>query len=448
MSDHQSPGNPGEPGSGGHSASPSEQPIYISNEALQRLENLVGDHSIEELSVPRHMPIPEGFLAKPKDNQVWPAIILLHDCWGLTDSIKRTAARLAKSGFVVHALDFYGGQVTSDLKSARVLSHMVEPDDVIKITEQTIHALKREWFVRCDKVGVIGFSLGGHYALLTACRLDGIAAVVDFCGRIPAEAPEMAKMTCPALVLGGDNDPWFKVEEIEKVKAAFHEYQLEGDVSIYKDARHAFFDNAHPEDFSPAAAEDAWKKTMEFLNRHLRGQAPEGEAKKFSFFKKKLSGAKEVRYGNGTLKISAAYRQDQPDGIYREYYLSGSLRTERQYAMGKLEGPAKEFYESGKLKAEAQYKEGALEGESRQYYESGTLMEQAFFRAGRPEGEQKFYYENGCIRSELYYKDGEKEGVCKEYYPSGLVWCQTTYELGQQKKMMVCGEQGNILWKQ
>jgi carboxymethylenebutenolidase len=122
-------------------------------------------------------------------------------------------------------------------------------------------------------VGVTGFCMGGTYALLLACHAK-VEASAPFYGDVPVDTTLIGRLSCPVLFIGGAKDEWITVEKMNRLDTALKQYAKEGEVKVYPDASHAFFNNTRPEVYNQADAADAWQRVIEFFNRHLRqGQA-------------------------------------------------------------------------------------------------------------------------------------------------------------------------------
>jgi carboxymethylenebutenolidase len=214
--------------------------------------------------------IQQGFLARPAGQTApLPAVIVLQEWWGLNDPIKDIARRFASEGFVALAPDLYHGHITTDAGEAARLMDGLKTGDVMKQIEGVFHYLEEQPFVKKDAIGITGFSMGGSFALLAACRLKQLKAAVSFYGHYPEKPQEMAAIRCPVLFFAGGKDDWINKEAVATVEDAFRKYKLKGEVRVYPEADHAFFDDTRPEVYRRNAALDAWKLTLEFFRRHL-----------------------------------------------------------------------------------------------------------------------------------------------------------------------------------
>lgn len=216
-----------------------------------------------------------GFLCRLKQTDRSPGLILIHEWWGVNDHIKEIARRLAKGGYVVLAPDLYsrlGQVVTRNAAEAAKLMQALSPDKTLSDLIATLHYLKNLPFVDAGRIGAIGFCMGGAYTLRLACQTEEIRCAVPFYGKI-AEDAELKKLSAPILYFYGEEDGWIQREEVERLKNALKKYKKAGEVKTYPGAQHAFFNNTRREVFHPEAAQDAWKRTLDFLNRFLKREA-------------------------------------------------------------------------------------------------------------------------------------------------------------------------------
>ncbi|HEX4949853.1 MAG TPA: dienelactone hydrolase family protein [Blastocatellia bacterium] len=207
----------------------------------------------------------QQYVARPAQTPA-PAVIVLHEWWGLNAHTKDIAERFARAGFIAVAVDLYDGKVTQDSDEAGKLMSSLDPAQALAKLKVTIDNLRADSQV--TSVGVTGFCMGGVYTLLTACNFQ-VEAAVPFYG-IPDDLSCLANLSCPVLFFGGEKDQWITVEKMERLRAALQQYGKNGEVKIYAGADHAFFNDTRPEVYSPADAADAWERTLAFFHQHLK----------------------------------------------------------------------------------------------------------------------------------------------------------------------------------
>lgn len=208
-----------------------------------------------------------AFIAKPEGVSKAPAVIVIHEWWGLNPHIEDIAQRYAKEGFIAVAVDLYNGVTTKDAKEAGNLMSALKPEEGLESLKIALDALRAN--PEITSVGVTGFCMGGTFALLLAChaKIEGSA---PFYGDVPVDTTVIGQLSCPMLFIGGEKDQWITVEKMNRLDAALKQYSKPGEVKIYAGADHAFFNDTRPEVHSKADAENAWKTVIEFFNKHLR----------------------------------------------------------------------------------------------------------------------------------------------------------------------------------
>jgi carboxymethylenebutenolidase len=211
-----------------------------------------------------------GFVARPQTAGKTPALILVQEWWGVNDHIKDVAQRYAREGFLTIAPDLYDGVVTRDAQEASRLMHALDEKKALGYLKAVVSHLRSSNDV--NAVGVTGFCMGGTFALLLPCN-EKLDAAVPFYGDVPDESV-IAKLSCPLLFIGGGKDDWITVEKMNRLEAALRKYNKQGEVKIYHDAGHAFVNDTRPQAYRPDDANDAWRRAVDFLTRHLgKGQA-------------------------------------------------------------------------------------------------------------------------------------------------------------------------------
>lgn len=212
-----------------------------------------------------------AFIAKPEGVTSAPAVIIIHEWWGLNPHIEDIAQRYAHEGFIAVAADLFDGVTTKDAKEAAGLMGALKPEDGIARLKIVLDGLRA--MPEVSGVGVTGFCMGGTFALLLACHAK-VEASAPFYGDVPVDTTLIGKLNCPVLFIGGAKDQWITVEKMKRLETALKQYAKPGQVKIYGDADHAFFNNTRPEVYNQKDAEDAWRRVIEFFNKYLRqGQA-------------------------------------------------------------------------------------------------------------------------------------------------------------------------------
>jgi carboxymethylenebutenolidase len=214
----------------------------------------------------------KAFLARPSARGQLPAVIIIHEWWGLNDHIKEIAQRFAREGYAALAPDLYsrlGYKVTKDANEAANLMNALSSQAVLLDLNAATMSLKQQPFVDPQRIGIIGFCMGGTFALTQATHNSDLKASVQFYGKVPP-IETLNYLLCPVLYHYGAKDGWVTRQEVDRLKEGLEKYGKPGEVIIYPDAGHAFFNDTRPDAFRPDEAKQAWQRTLQFFGEHLR----------------------------------------------------------------------------------------------------------------------------------------------------------------------------------
>ena len=225
----------------------------------------------------------KAYVAQPVGEGPWPGVVVLMHALGLDDDIREQADRLAAGGYLAFAPDLYSGRglrcVVSTLSASRSGEGAAYDD---------IEAARR-WLADRDdctgRIGIIGFCMGGGFALLSAARNDFDASSVNY-GEVPKDAAARLAGVCPVVASYGARDRTLR-DRSARLEQALTELGVDHDVKEYPDAGHSFMNriNAGPVlgqavallrfNHHHAAAEDSWRRIFAFFGAHLREPAQE-----------------------------------------------------------------------------------------------------------------------------------------------------------------------------
>ena len=212
-----------------------------------------------------------AFLARPETAAARPAVVVIHEWWGLTDHIKDVAQRFAREGFVALAPDLYsraGHRTTTDANEAAKLMEGLSSQLVLRDLNATTRYLKTLPSADPLKIGAVGFCMGGTFALMMAAHNSDIKASVPFYGQIPP-SDSLKYLVAPILYIHGGQDTWILKREAERLAEALKQFGRPGEVKSYPDCPHAFFNDTRPDVYRPEQANDAWQRAVTFLRQHL-----------------------------------------------------------------------------------------------------------------------------------------------------------------------------------
>jgi carboxymethylenebutenolidase len=209
-----------------------------------------------------------GYLAYAEGNAQRPGLLVLQEFWGLNDHIKDVTRRLAAEGFVALAPDMYDGKVTADPTVARQMLTSLDQAAALQKLQGAVACLKANANVAKDKIGVIGFCMGGFLALNIACHNRDVRVATPFYGRIPPDSV-LENLTAPVLYFFGEQDKHLPAADVDRLEQFIKRTGRSGGVVRYPQADHAFFNDTRKEVYREADAKDAWDKALSFLRKYL-----------------------------------------------------------------------------------------------------------------------------------------------------------------------------------
>ena len=212
----------------------------------------------------------KGFLAKPKKEGLYPAVVMIHEWWGLNDNIKEMARQLAAEGYVVLAVDLFNGKIAKDANEAGQLITPINknPGEAIKNMKAAVQFLKNQKNVNKDLIASMGWCFGGGMSMQLALN-EKLAATIIYYGNLETDKTKLSVIKWPVLGIFGDKDQAIPVESAIQFNKTLGELKIENEIYIYKGVGHAFA-NPSGANYAPEQTKDAWKKTVEFLDRNLK----------------------------------------------------------------------------------------------------------------------------------------------------------------------------------
>lgn len=208
-----------------------------------------------------------GYLARPKTGS-GPGVVVIQEWWGLEAHIKNVTERFARAGYVALAPDLYRGKSASEPDEARKLAMELERDRAVMDIAGAAHYLRSLPEVSPKKVGVVGWCMGGGLAFAVAHATNDFSAAVGFYGRPPGDE-ETARINCPVMGLFGEKDGGIPPQVAEAFRASLAKHSKTHAVHVYPGAPHAFFNDSRPHIYKADAAQDAWRRTLDWFAQHL-----------------------------------------------------------------------------------------------------------------------------------------------------------------------------------
>lgn len=216
-----------------------------------------------------------AFVAVPEGKGPFPVVVVIQEWWGLNEWVKDNAIRLAKQGYVAVAPDLYHGKVTGDPREAGQLLKGLPKDRAMRDLKGAVDYALSLPNVKKDRVGVIGWCMGGGFSINLALADPRIDACVICYGRVPAEADAVKPLNAAVLGVFGAEDKGIPPASVKQFEAALTKAgeKIEK-INIYEGAGHGFMrekngTNPNPE-YRAEAAKDAWKQIEAFFAKKLK----------------------------------------------------------------------------------------------------------------------------------------------------------------------------------
>jgi carboxymethylenebutenolidase len=219
-----------------------------------------------------------GYLVYPElanntqQQELMPAVIMIHEWFGLNEHIKNQADILAKEGYVVLAVDLYRGEVATDSSRAMELSSSVrnDPASAIDNLQSAVNYIKSLEIVDGSRIASLGWCFGGDWSLQLALNSseNPLAATVIYYGRPVTDTASLSSIDWPILGIFGDQDQAIPVESVKQFASALNASGITNDIYLYEDVGHAFA-NPSGDNYAPKETADAWQKTIGFLRTYL-----------------------------------------------------------------------------------------------------------------------------------------------------------------------------------
>jgi len=211
-----------------------------------------------------------GYLALPAGGGKHPALIAIHEWWGLNDWVKDEAQKFAAQGYVVLAVDLYRGKVATTPDEAHELMRGVPDDRGLRDLEAAFAYLASRPDVDASKIADVGWCMGGGYSIKLAVDQPKLAACIVNYGPLPTDPANIAKIHARVMGNFGADDRGITPASVNAFDAAMKSAGKSTDIKIYDGAGHAFENPNNQEGYRPAATADAWTRMTAFLKKTLQ----------------------------------------------------------------------------------------------------------------------------------------------------------------------------------
>jgi carboxymethylenebutenolidase len=224
-------------------------------------------------------------VARPEDARKRPAVVLIHERYGIVQHTKDLSEKLARDGYVACLPDlFHRFEGDRDALARGDARAELRDDNAIADLDEAIAFLREQNYVDGDEIGIIGVCQSGRQPLLYAAHRHDISSIVVMYGGVGASdwTPNESKpssvadfirdLTCPVLGLFGEQDHVVAVEEVARFRDEMEKARKSYRIRIYRDAPHGWLNATMPGRFRPGTTEATWSELLRFLGETLDGR--------------------------------------------------------------------------------------------------------------------------------------------------------------------------------
>ncbi len=214
----------------------------------------------------------DSYLVVPSAPGPIPGVVVIHEIFGLNQNIREIADRFSGEGYIAMAVDLFSGANRVACMLRIIYGMLIRPfeNGIIADLHSAIRYLRSQDGVDPSRIGVVGFCMGGSYALQLACTDQDLRAASVFYGMNPRPLEQVAR-ACP--IVGSYPEKDFTASAARKLEPMLERFGVPHDIKVYPDARHSFF-NDRGRTFQAEAAADSWGRMMTFFHTHLGRHEP------------------------------------------------------------------------------------------------------------------------------------------------------------------------------
>jgi len=209
----------------------------------------------------------DSFLAKPEGAGPFPGVIVIHEIFGLNDNIREIAGQFAKQGYTALGVDLFSNRNRMVCMMQIVHGMLMRPlhNSMLDDLKSAIAVLQKQPNVDANRIGAVGFCMGGAYALQLAITDKGMKAASVFYGANPKPLEAVAE-ACP--IIGSYPDKDFTTKAAQELEVSLTKYNVPHDIKIYDNTQHSFY-NRQRTPFEVDASKDAWQRMLSFFEKYL-----------------------------------------------------------------------------------------------------------------------------------------------------------------------------------
>jgi len=209
----------------------------------------------------------ESFFVKPEGAGPFPGLVVIHEAFGLNDNIRDIASQFAAQGYAALAVDLFSNRNRILCMFQAFHGMLIRPlnNSTLSDLKSTFAFLQKQPGVDADRIGTVGFCMGGGYALQLAVTEKGMKAASVFYGAAPRPL-EAFVQSCP--IVGSYPDKDFTTQAARELDAVLEKNNIPHDIKFYENTQHSFF-NRQRTPFEVEASRDAWQRMLSFFGEHL-----------------------------------------------------------------------------------------------------------------------------------------------------------------------------------
>ncbi len=209
-----------------------------------------------------------SYLALPDGDGPYPGVVVVHEAFGLNDNIRGICRRFAAEGYAALGVDLFEGRNRAVCMARMFAGGLAGNLDYygVPALKAALGALADHPEVDADRIGAVGFCLGGSVVLTWACSDNRLTAIAPFYGTAPRPRKAIRRL-CPVVGSWPDRDITTRAARV--LEAQLSASGIPHDLKVYPGTKHAFF-NDELRVYHPAAAADSWQRVLAFFAEHIR----------------------------------------------------------------------------------------------------------------------------------------------------------------------------------